>query len=45
MVILERGFTELFWESQMSKAIETTRTRLARWYTAFRQSRYYSRFE
>jgi hypothetical protein len=28
----------------MAKAIKTTHIRLTRWYTAFRQSRYYSRF-
>lgn len=29
----------------MAKAMTKTGTRLARWYSAFRQSRYYSRFE
>ena len=29
----------------MAKAMKKTGTRFARWYTAFRQKRYYSRFE
>jgi hypothetical protein len=29
----------------MAKAMKKTRTRFARWYSAFRESRYYSRFE
>jgi hypothetical protein len=29
----------------MTKALKKTGTRIARWYSAFRESRYYSRFE
>jgi hypothetical protein len=29
----------------MAKAMKKTGTRFARWYNAFRESRYYSRFE
>jgi hypothetical protein len=39
------GNAHPFQEAEMAKAMKKTGTRFARWYNAFRESRYYSRFE
>ena len=44
-LVLRNKVCAPFWRPEMAKAMEMTHTRFARWYNAFRQNRYYSRFE